>query len=167
MGKTITARDLGLTSLSLEQSAMGQLPGFIGMARNYLMPQPVNPMSILPFQDIIAGQQWTDQAEFEANMAGYTSAVQQAVAQSGQVPTISPGLAGASTIGGMLSSLGQTNPQTGQSGFGMLGGLFGKLFNFGGMGGGTSLGGQESMTAMLGAGGGGGGMAGLASAAYG
>jgi hypothetical protein len=136
-GRDITARDLGLTSLSLMQSAQQQLPGMIGMARNYLMPQPVSAQSVLPFADIIAGRQWTDQAQFEANLAAYNASLASAEASAGQVPTTSGFGQAASTIGGLMQGLGQTSPQTGKTGYGMLGDLFsGQAFGGGGSTGG-------------------------------
>lgn len=124
MGKTITARDLGLTSLNLQQQGQAGLGNLLGMAKDYLMPQPVNPMSLLPFADLAAGEQWSKQAQFEANLAEYNAVAQQAAAQVG-MPYQSPIGGIAQGAGGLLQSLGQTNPSTGQTGYDLIGSLFG------------------------------------------
>jgi hypothetical protein len=129
-GKTITARDLGLTSLSLMNQGQTGFGNMLALAKNYLMPQPVNPMSLLPFEDLVAGQQWSKQAQFQANLAGFTASADQAGAML-QLPNnqASSAIGG---IGGALSGLFQTNPNTGTS-------PISNLFNlFGGGGGGGS-----------------------------
>lgn len=140
--KTISARDLGLTSLSLQQQGQTQESNLLQLAHNYLMPQQVNPMSLLPLNDLIGAQEWQDVAQFQANEAAYTAASNFAATQAGQQP--SQGLGG---IGGDLSGLvaaltknystqqssGQTNLLSQLFGGGGGGGLFG-----GGGGGGSS-----------------------------
>lgn len=139
-GRTITARDLGLTSLNLQQQGGQEMSNLLQMSRNYLMPQPVNPMSLLPFADLAAGKQWSKQAQFEANLAEYNAVAQQAGAQFG-IPQQSPIGGIASDIGSLLQGLGQTNPSTGQTGYGMIGSLFG--------GGGSNLGGAFGSSSEL------------------
>jgi len=134
-----TARSLGLTSLSLQQMGAQQGTNLMQLARNYLMPQPVNPLSLLPLSDLIQGGEWQREAQFQANLAGYTASSNQAAAAAGQ-PLSNPlaGIGGG--IGAITSTLGQTNPNTGQSN---MQGLLGLL----GLGGGSSgLGGTTDIT---------------------
>ena len=134
--KDITARDLGLTSLSMMQQGQSGLSNLLGLAKNYLMPQPVNPLSLLPMNDIIAAKQYTQQAGYEANLAAFNASVLgSTVGELGQVPQQSQVAGLSSGIGGLLQGLGQTNPQSGQTGYQQLGGLFGGLGNL--FGGGT------------------------------
>jgi hypothetical protein len=127
----LTARDIGLTSLDLigrgvgmEQAGFGQTSNLLQLARNYLMPQPINPLSLLPLSDLIQGAEWTKSANYQANLAAFTAKADAAAAQVG-----APQQSVLTGIGGELSSLfqqlGTKNPQTGQTGFGMLSGLFG------------------------------------------
>jgi len=140
----ITARDLGLTSLDLTekgQTMAGNLltsggnlltsgQNLLGFARNYLMPQPVNPLSLLPLSDLISGTEWSKSAVFQANEAAYTAKANAAAAAIGAP---SQGLAG--TLGGItggLESLFGQGP-SGKSPFssllGMLGGGGGSILN--------------------------------------
>jgi hypothetical protein len=126
-GRTITARDLGLTSLGLEQQGFGQAQNLMGFARNYLMPQPVSPTSLLPLSDLISASEWGKSAFFQANEAAFNARVMAANAQVGMP---SQGIGG--TLGGIsggLQSLFTQNPKTGQSPFDFL------LSKFGGGGG--------------------------------
>lgn len=147
--KTITARDLGLTSLNLMQQGQAGLGSMLSMARNYLMPQLATPQTMLPLADLVAGQQWTDQAVFEANLAAYNASLASAQAAAGQVPTQSQLTGTTGQIGGLLQGLGQTSPQTGQTGYSMLG----NLFNFGGGGGQVGSGSMDQLISGLGLGG--------------
>jgi len=144
-GRTITARDLGLTSLSLTQQGQAGLAQMGTMARNYFMPQPVNPLSLVPFADLVNAQEWMDTSQYDANLAAYNSVVQQAEGASAVFPTTPGYVTAAQGAGSLLQGLGQTNPQTGQSGYSMLGNLFG-----GGGGGGYDLNTEAGQLAYLG-----------------
>jgi hypothetical protein len=141
----ITARDLGLTSLDLTQKGQAMASnlltsggnlltsgtGLLGFARNYLMPQPVNPLSLLPLSDLISGTEWSKAAVFQANEAAYTAKANAAAAAIGAP---SQGLGG--TLGGItggLQSLFGQGP-SGKSPFSSLLGMLG-----GGGGGGSIL----------------------------
>jgi hypothetical protein len=133
----ITARDLGLTSLNLiqqgqgmETAGFGQASNLLQLSRNYLMPQPVNPLSLLPLSDLIQGSQWSKAAQFTANQAAFTAKSNAAAAGVGAPTQPLAGIGGA--VQGLLGNLTQTNAQ-GQSQLGSLLGLFG-----GGGGGGFS-----------------------------
>jgi hypothetical protein len=154
----ITARDLGLTSLDLTEKGQAMASnlltsggnlltsgtGLLGFARNYLMPQPVNPMSLLPLSDLISGAEWSKSAVFQANEAAYTAKANAAAADIGAP---SQGLGG--TIGGItggLQSLFGQGP-SGQSPFSSLlsmlgggGGDGGGLIDLSGLSQGTSFG---------------------------
>lgn len=118
-----TARSLGLTSLNLQETGANQLNNLLSMTKNYLMPQPVNPLSLLPLNDLVAAQQWSDQAQFKASEAAYTAKANAASARIGAPISQLAGVAG--DIGALSTNLSKTNPQTGQTGFGLLGSLFG------------------------------------------
>jgi len=142
----VTARDLGLTSLNLQQTGFNQAQSLIGTARNYLMPQPVNPLSLLPLSDLIAGSEWSKQQNFNANVNYYNARANALAAQYG-APQSNPVGAVGSGIQAGLAALAAKNPQTGQTGMNSIMGLIGKLFNqgggqtvgqFGDTGGGTS-----------------------------
>jgi hypothetical protein len=134
----ISARDLGLTSLNLTQQGQTQGTNLLSFARNYLMPQPVSPTSLLPLSDLISGQEYTNNATFQANEAMYTAMGNVAAAKFG-APTTSllGGLGG--DISSIISNLGKS-PSGGSGGGGggggsilsMLGGLFGGGGGFGG-----------------------------------
>lgn len=123
MTGAITARDLGLTSLQLQNQGFTQGSNLLQLARSYLMPQPVNPLSLLPLSDLIQGTEWQKEANFQANLAAFTAKSDAAAAGVGAPPP-SP-LAG---IGGALGGLGGS--QSFQSSLGKL---------FGGGGGGNLL----------------------------
>lgn len=57
----LVARDLGLTSLQLEQGATAALPGYLGGMANLLIPDQFNPASMFltPGQDMTA-EQWNE-----------------------------------------------------------------------------------------------------------
>jgi hypothetical protein len=138
----ITARDLGLTSLQLKQEGQTAAGGaltagtnLLSFGRNYLMPQPVNPLSLLPLTDLVEGAKWSKSAAFQANEAMYTAMGNVAAAKFG-APTTSllGGIGG--DISGLISALGKQNPQTGQSGMSGIMGMLGGLFGGGGGGGG-------------------------------
>jgi hypothetical protein len=132
--KSLTARDLGLTSLQLQQTGQSQMTSLIGTARNYLMPQPVNPSSLLPLSDLIGGAEWSKSATFQANQAAYTAFANALAAQYGQPQqSIMGGIGG--DISSLVNALGKKNPDTGQSG---LGGIM-SLFNMGGSSGGGGI----------------------------
>jgi hypothetical protein len=128
----ITARDLGLTSLNLQQTGFGQGQNLLAMGRG-LTPQPINPLSLLPLSDLINATEWSKSAYFQANEAAFNARSAAASAGAG-LPASSP----LGDIGGILGSLtgqlGQTNPNTGKTGFESLASLFG-----GGGGGTTSF----------------------------
>jgi hypothetical protein len=142
----ITARDLGLTSLDLmqrgvgmETAGFGQATNLLQLSRNALMPQPVNPLSLLPLSDLISGAEWTKSANFTANQAAYTAKANAAAAGVGAPSQPLAGVGGA--IQGLLGNLTKTDPTTGQSQLGSLLGLFG-----GGGGGTTTVGGNTYPT---------------------
>jgi hypothetical protein len=132
----ITARDLGLTSLDLTekgQAMAGSLltsggnlmtsgQNLLGFARNYLMPQPVNPLSLLPLSDLISGAQWSKSALFQANEAAYTAKANAAAAGVGAPSQSLAGTLGGIT-GGLQSLFGQG--PSGKSPFSSLLGMFG------------------------------------------
>jgi hypothetical protein len=142
----ITARDLGLTSLDLTQkgealgsnllTSGGNLltsgQNLLGFARNYLMPQPVNPLSLLPLSDLISGTEWSKSAVFQANEAAYTAKANAAAAAIGAP---SQGLGGAigGITGGLQSLFGQ-----GPSGKSPIESLL-SMFGGGGGGGGSGM----------------------------
>jgi hypothetical protein len=139
----ITARDLGLTSLQLQQQGQGQATNLLSFARNYLMPQPVNPLSLLPLSDLISGTEWSKEATFKANEAAYTAKANAAAAAIGAPSqSLTAGIGG--DIAGLVGALTKQNPQTGQSPLSSLfgggssgGGMFGGLFGGGGSSDGT------------------------------
>lgn len=135
--KTITARDLGLTSLNLQQTGATEESNLLQLTKNYLTPQQVNPMSILPLGDLIQGRQWQDTAFYNANTAAYTAASGFAQTQAGQPPT--PGLGGTGgDLTAIIQALTKNQPQGGsQSGTNLLSQLFGSFGGGGGGGGGT------------------------------
>jgi hypothetical protein len=87
------------------------------------MPQPVNPLSLLPLSDLISGAEWTKSANFTANQAAYTAKANAAAAGVGAPSQPLAGVGGA--IQGLLGNLTKTDPTTGQSQLGALLGLFG------------------------------------------
>jgi hypothetical protein len=126
----ITARDLGLTSLDLmqrgvgmETAGFGQATNLLQLSRNSLMPQPVNPLSLLPLSDLISGAEWTKSANFTANQAAYTAKANAAAAGVGAPSQPLAGVGGA--IQGLLGNLTKVDPTTGQSQLGSIMGLFG------------------------------------------
>jgi hypothetical protein len=136
----ITARDLGLTSLDLmgrgqamETAGFGQATNLLQLSRSSLMPQPVDPLSLLPLSHLISGAQWTKEATFQANEAAYTAKANAAAAGIGAPSQPLAGVGGA--IQGLLGNLTKTDPTTGKSQLGSLLGLFG---GGGGGGGGFS-----------------------------
>jgi hypothetical protein len=133
--RSLTARDLGLTSLQLQQTGQSQMSSLIGTARNYLMPQPVNPTSLLPLSDLIGGAAWSKSATFQANQADYTAFANALAAQYGAPQTAAGGGLGGD-ISSLINALGQKNPQTGQSAGGGIMSMLGGLLNMGGSGGG-------------------------------
>jgi hypothetical protein len=133
---TITARDLGLTSLQLQQTGQQQGTNLLNFARNYLMPQPVNPMSLLPLSDLISGTEWSKSAVFQANEAAYTAKANAAAAGIGAP---SQGLAG--TLGGITGGLQSLFGQ-GPSGQSPIQSLLGMFGGGGGGGGTTTVGGN-------------------------
>jgi hypothetical protein len=149
----ITARDLGLTSLQLQQQGQGQATNLLSFARNYLMPQPVDPTSLLPLSDLVNASEWSKSAQFQANEAMYTAMGNVAAAKFGAPTTsLTGGIGG--DISGLISALGKQNPQTGQSGgSSMLSGIMG-MFGGGGGGGGSggasaAAGGASSLGSMF------------------
>jgi hypothetical protein len=136
--RTLTARDLGLTSLQLEQQGETQAGNLISMGRNYLMPQMVNPTSLLPLSDLIGGAEWTKKATFSANQAMYTAMANAISAQFGAPPTQS-GLGAGADIASLIGALGKKD-SSGQSGLSSLFSMFGGGSGGGGMFGGGATG---------------------------
>jgi hypothetical protein len=149
----LTARDLGLTSLNLQQTGFQQMQGLIGTARNYLMPQPVNPTSLLPLSDLISGSEWSKASTFQANQAQYTALANALAAQYGAPQSAQGGGLGADASA-LVAALGKQNA-SGQSAGGGIMGMLGGLF--GGGGGTQSLGTLSPSTVGDISGGGGGG----------
>jgi hypothetical protein len=129
-GKALTARDLGLTSLKLQQQGFQQGQGMMQFARNFLMPQPVDPMSLLPLSHLISGLEWQKEATFKANEAAYTAKANAAAAGVG-APSQSLLSSVGGDLGALVNALGKKNPQTGKSPFDSI------LSMFGGGGGGS------------------------------
>jgi hypothetical protein len=134
---TIAARNLGLTSLGLQQQGTSQFQGLMQTASNYMMPQLVNPLSLLPLSTLINTQEWSDTSLFNANQAMFTAKSNAAAAAAGMPSqSIYPGL-GAGIASG-ISALGQSpSGQSGGSGsiMSMIMGMFG---GSGGSGGGAA-----------------------------
>jgi hypothetical protein len=139
----ITARDLGLTSLDLQKTGFSQSSNLLQLARTSLMPQPVNPLSLLPLSDLINATEWQKEATFQANEAAYTAKANAAAAGIGAPSNQLAGVGGA--IQGLLGNLTTTNPSTGQS-------QLGSLLNLFGLGGG-GLAGDTTSAFLSGAGG--------------
>jgi hypothetical protein len=123
--QALTARDLGLTSLQLTQQGEQGLQGMLGASR-YLMPQPVNPMSLLPLNELIQTNQWSKVQQYNAT-ANYLNMRTQGLAAQLSAPYQSNVGAIGSGISGLLGALGATNPQTGQSVLGNLAYGFGQM----------------------------------------
>lgn len=124
-------RNLGLTSLQMQQQGTSQFGNLMTMASNYMMPQPVNPLSLLPLSDLINTTEWSKASRFQANQAMYTAMANAAAGQYG-APTTNQGAGTAASLGGGISSL--------LSGlFGGSGGGGGIMSMFGGSGGGASV----------------------------
>jgi hypothetical protein len=145
----ITARDLGLTSLDLmqrgvgmETAGFGQASNLLQLSRNALMPQPVNPLSLLPLTDLISGAEWTKSANFTANQAAYTAKANAAAAGVGAPSQPLAGVGGA--IQGLLGNLTTTDPSTGKSQLSSILGLFGGGRGGGGFSGPSSFSGFSS-----------------------
>src|SRR5258707_14383075 len=106
----------------------------MGCSSQYLMPQPINPMSLFPLSALEAGEQWSKEAVFKANEAAYTAKANAAAAGVG-APSQSLFSSIGGDVAGLASALTRKDPQTGQS---MFSNLFGGLFGGGGGGGGTT-----------------------------
>lgn len=123
----ISARNLGLTSLQLQQQGTSQFQGLMQTASQYMTPQLVNPLSLLPLSTLINTQEWSDTSLFNANQAMFTAKSNAAAAAAGMpAQSIIPGIGSAISSG--ISALGQSpSGQSGGSGsiFSMLGSLFG------------------------------------------
>jgi hypothetical protein len=133
----ITARDLGLTSLQMQQQGETQGMNLMTFARNYLMPQPVNPTSLLPLSDLMSGAEYGKNATFQANEAMYTAMGNVAAAKFGAPQTSLLGGMGGD-ISGLISALGKSpSGQSGGSGS-ILSSIMG-MFGGGGGGGGSSV----------------------------
>jgi hypothetical protein len=146
----ITARDLGLTSLQLMgQGAtqagqaisagagiMGAGTNLLSFARNYLMPQPVDPTSLLPLSDLLNASEWSKSAQFQANQAMYTGLANAAAARAG---TAVGANSGASAVSAGLGGLSGLLSAGSGSSSGSLGELLSGLFSGGGGGGGGGI----------------------------
>jgi hypothetical protein len=155
----ITARDLGLTSLQLMGQGATQAGAAIGagtgimsagtnllsFARNYLMPQPVDPMSLLPLSDLVNASEWSKSGQFQANQAMYTGLANAAAARAG---TAVGANSGASAVSAGLGGLSGLLSAGSGSSSGSLGQLFSGLFSGGGGGGSSVPDFQTSLTAM-------------------
>jgi hypothetical protein len=155
----ITARDLGLTSLQMQQQGETQGMNLMTFARNYLMPQPVNPTSLLPLSDLMSGAEYGKNATFQANEAMYTAMGNVAAAKFGAPQTSLLGGMGGD-ISGLISALGKSpSGQSGGSGsilssiMGMFGGGSGGMS---GLGSGAFSGGGGQTVGQFGDAGGGG-----------
>jgi hypothetical protein len=146
----ITARDLGLTSLQLMgQGAaqggaaisagtglMGAGTNLLSFARNYLMPQPVDPTSLLPLSDLLNASEWSKSAQFQANQAMFTGLSDAAAARAGTAVGANSGASAASAGLGGLSGL--LSAGSGDSS-GSLGELISRLISGVGGGGGGGI----------------------------
>lgn len=142
----ITARDLGLTSLQLQQQGQTQGTNLISLARNYLMPQPIDPTSLLPLSDLLNASEWSKSAQFQANQAMFTGLSGAAAARAGTAVGANSGASAVSSGLGGLSGL--LSAGSGSSS-GSLGQLLSGLFSSGGGGGGSAVPDfQTSLTAM-------------------
>jgi hypothetical protein len=153
MTHTVTARDLGLTSLQLQQQGQTQGMNLMNFARQYLMPQQVNPTSLLPISDLLSGAEYSKNATFQANEAMYTAMGNVAAAKFGQPQqSLLGGMGG--DIGALIAALGKkdSSGNSGMSGImGMLGGMFGGGSGGGGGGGfDASTGSDAGLTGFIG-----------------
>jgi hypothetical protein len=128
-GHALTARDLGLTSLQLQGQGQQQMGNLIQLARGYLMPQPVNPLSLLPLGDLIQGNEWSKTQQYNAtanyvNMRAQGAAALFGMPNQSNVPAIG---------GGINTALGALLGQNPQGGGGLISSL-GKLFQGSGTG---------------------------------
>jgi len=119
------------------QSLVGGTAGAGTGTSGAITAQPVNPTSLLPLNDLIAGQQWSKSALFSANEKMFQAQSAAATAQAGGAPNVNLAGSVGGDISGLLAALGQKNP-SGQTGYQQIGGLFGGLF------GGGSTGGQSA-----------------------
>lgn len=134
----VTARDLGLTSLNLQQQGFNQMQGLVSTARNYLMPQPVNPLSLLPLQDLISGSEWSKTQTYNARVQYANERANALAAQYGGPMTSNIGQIGQGVQTGLGALLGTGNTSGTQNNQGLMG-LLGSLFSQGGNGGGGGM----------------------------
>jgi hypothetical protein len=103
-----------------------------------MMPQPVNPLSLLPLSDLINTGEWSKASLFQGNQAMFSAKSMAAAAATGMPPS-SGALAG---VGGDISSIigALTKSPSGKSGG--QGSMLSSIFSmFGGSGGGGGGGG--------------------------
>jgi hypothetical protein len=105
---------------------MGNL---LQMGRNLLMPQPINPLSLLPLNDLIQGNEWAKVQQYNATSNYVNLRAQGLAAQYGAPFQSNMGALGSGVQTGLGALFGsqQTPQQGGQQGglFGLLGSLFG------------------------------------------
>jgi hypothetical protein len=131
---SLTARDLGLTSLQLQQTGMSELQSLLQTTRSYLMPQPVDPMSLLPLNTLVNSSEFQKQGELSNALAKYTATANAFnVGYQGQLASVNTAAGGTSaltsgigSVSGILSKLvasGQLNSMFGGGGTDPLAGL--------------------------------------------
>lgn len=134
-------RNVALTSLQTTQQGQQQFGNLMQMASNYMMPQPVNPLSLLPLSSILGATEWGKSSAFSAAQAMFNAKAMAAAAGAGFPPS-SGAMQGIGGIANSVASLFQPNPGTGQS-------PIGSLFRmFGGSGGGGDGGGIIDMSGL-------------------
>ena len=137
MGRSLTARDLGLTGMQIQNQGLQQAQGFIQQQRTMGMAQPfsVSSMFISPTQRINLSLQ-ENQFQFNRDMAAAQVAAQpdpMMAAIGGSLSNIG-GMAFGSGMGKMMGDPPAPPPSGG--GGGGQGGYGGQAFNYGNYGGG-------------------------------
>lgn len=113
----LTARDLGLTSLQLQQTGLSEFEQLLQTTRNYLMPQPIDPLSLLPLNTLVSASEFQKQGELSNALAKYTATANafnvgyqgQQQAKSAETSAITGGIGGVTGILSKLISSGALN----------------------------------------------------------
>jgi hypothetical protein len=100
------------------------MQNLIGTARNYLMPQPVNPLSLLPLTDLISGQEWSKSQTFNASAQYYNARANALAAQYGGPQGSITGALGS----GIETALGALTSKDSSTGQNQIMSLIGKFF---------------------------------------
>lgn len=106
----LTARDLGLTSLQLQQTGLSEFQQLLQTTRTYLTPQPVDPTSLLPLNTLVQGSEFQKQGHLSNALAKYTATANafnvgyqgQQQANAAQASALTGGIG---SVSGILSKL--------------------------------------------------------------